>query len=208
MRDYSKEAGYAIEVIDHPYRPGIIISTEKWKGGARSVRQIDERYQPEGEYDADYGPRPGEFEIELRIGDETDSFRLVDVSYKYHIRNPKFENSEKPIGNSLTQEIICDTKIASRSTIEKGPLMQGEFFRHAGPGKMEEKTAVYENDGTSSYYRLWEKINEYRGGRPDRYRDTRVTDKNGVVEYGVVEHGIALGVPIPMNVVYNPEKQI
>lgn len=210
LRDYSKQPGYSIEVIDNPRREGIIVSMEKWDNGARSFRQYDERYQiPEEGWDADYGPRPGEFEIGLRIGKETGgrySYGEIDMSYNYHIRNPKWENSDNPIGNSLTQEITCNTETASSNSLGGGKrLMEGAFFDWAGHGRMEEKTTIYENDGRSSYFRRWEE-DKYLGPN-DRYQTTRVTDTNGVVEHGAVQHGVALGIHVPMRVVYPPEKK-
>lgn len=206
LRDYSKQPGYSIEVTDNPRREGIIVSIEKWDNGVRSFRQYDERYQiPEEGWDADYGPRPGEFEIGLTIGKETDNYGKINASYNYHIRNPKWENPDNPLGNSLTQEITCNTETAVRHMTGEKPLMEGAFFRWAGHGRMEEKTTIYENDGRSSYLREWEE-DKYLGPN-DRYQTTRVTDRNGVIEYGAVQHGIALGIHVPMRVVYPPEKK-
>ena len=183
--DRTKEKDYKIEVVDNQYVPGIIHTTETWDGGSRSTRKFDERYQTKDAWDN----KPGDFDMGTVVDK---GYREVGVGI--HIK----------ADGSLTQEINCTTETASRTTYGTEPLMKGEFFKWAGQGDMTEKVSITP-DGKISRSRIWVK-REWLG-RGDRYQTRVAMEDNGVVKFGVGEHGITLGYVPEMRVVSSPTQK-
>jgi len=188
-KDRSQEKDYKIEVIDNPWSEGIVHVQESWDGGQRSMRIFDDRYKPTSEYDN----QPGEFSMGFTEGKS--DYDKWGASMRFDTRY-----------GSLSQEITCTTEKATRSMYGQGALLTGEFFKWAGSGQMTEKTYI-EKDGKTSYKRSWSEEGKWLGGRPERYQTTRVDDVNGLVRKGSLVHGIALGVSVNMEVVFNPNRK-
>lgn len=183
--DRTKEKNYKIEIVDNPSFPGIVHITETWDGGSRLIRKVDERYQSRDVWDS----KPGDFDVSTTVGQ---GYNELAIGIKIKA------------DGSLTQEIGCSTETAQRASYGTEPLMKGDFFKYADSGHMSENVSITP-DGKVSRSRYWEEDKWL--GRHDRYQMRVATEHNGVVEYGVGEHGIMLGYQPEMRVVSSPTQK-
>jgi hypothetical protein len=171
--DKTSKKDYKIEVAE--IQPDSIITrtTETWDGGSRQTIEYGNNYQASSEW----GNQPGDFSVITTLGQGYNETSInINIKAK----------------GSLTQKIKCSTEDAQNTAYGTQPLLRGEFFKYAGQGGMtEDKSITFE--GKVSTRRFWSEDKWL--GHGDRYRMHVVTEEDGVVKSGTMDHGISLGIP-------------
>lgn len=146
---------------------------ERWEGGSRST-WVDSDEQ-----------------VRVELEDEGRDFCIATTS----------------TGKALYQETMC--RFGKTRENRWSPLIAGEerFFDAArslpySADFVENLSVKVGDDGKKTVERsLIASHDQWLGGPRDRYKKTVVTSNNGVVKFGLGEHGIMLGYTPPMNVV-------
>lgn len=164
--DYSKNEDYIIEKTDYDNIPGIIFVSERWKGGERRTRIIDERFTSRDSWDV----KPGRVEVHYK-----NDWLKIDT------------NIDKD--GTLRQETLADVSKASQRRTGEVALMEGKIFNYANTGKIRESVYI-EPNGQVSTERYW---NEDIWIGHDTYQLRKATQEGDVVKFGQMRHGIGLG---------------
>lgn len=190
-KDHSQDQGYEKKIVDNPHHEGLVEVTETWSNGRRIVRSYDERYKPTDSFDHH---KPGEFEV------------YIEDKSNYSFYNWSADLVLNPDDGSISQEITCTTEGATSPSYEGTLIENDRFFDYVEMGPMKEITTIKPN-GETHRWRKWSQDNKLISQRPDVYQSTEVEDRDGVIYKGSVSHGVALGINIPMEVVYNAGKK-